>query len=127
MRAWRKSSKLEPAASPAAPRLQASAVTPQPQGGVAEAVDSAWDHAQSCSDGQDGRLSLRDHCATGYAVELRRMGATAAISACQLLDAIPVAAPACRSLRGTAGTSACRRCHRSAAAKEFWGCCCGAG
>ena len=32
--------------------LFASAVTPQPQGGVAEAADSAFDHAQSCSDGQ---------------------------------------------------------------------------
>ena len=43
MRAWRKSNKLEPAASQrrAAPRLQACLVTPQPQGRVAEAADSA--------------------------------------------------------------------------------------
>ena len=51
---------------------------------MAEAADSAFDHAQSCSDGQEGRLSLRDHCATGYAVGLRRMGASAAISLMQL-------------------------------------------
>ena len=110
MRAWRKFSKSEPAAS-AAPRLYASAVTPQPQGGVAEAADSAFDHAQSCSDGQEGRLSLRDHCAINYAVELRSMGSDATISACRLLDVIPVAAPACRSLWGTAGTSTCLQRH----------------
>ena len=34
---------------------------------------AGFDHAQSCSDGQEGRLSLRDQCATGYAVGLRKL------------------------------------------------------
>ena len=53
---------------------------------MAEAADSAFDHAQSCSDGQEGRLSLRDHCVINYAAELRSMGSDATISACRLLD-----------------------------------------
>ena len=123
---WRKLAELQPAASqrrsPAAGQRRNAAA---PRGGGR----SCRQRLRSCSEllgrPRGAALSARPLRNRLRSVGLRRMGASAAILACQLLDAIPVAAPACWRLRGTAGTSACRRRDRSAAEEEFWGCYCG--